>query len=583
MRIPASRAALLAAFSLICPVGQALAQSDAGALLNQQQRGQPRLPQQLPPADAATTPLKLKGADGSPVALITLSAVHFSGATQLVPDAELQALVREALGLQIGFAGLQGLADRVTEFLQKTKGYPLARAILPRQDVTAGRLEIRLLEGRLDRGKPGTIVADPQTPPQVATERLESILNAHLKPGATVTQPLLERTVLLINDLPGTKAQAQLEAGEDADSTRVIVRVQGRPQASGSVSLDNYGNKDTGEVQASFNAQYNNPLRLGDSLAGGMLHTRGLDLQHLRYVVPLGSDGLTLGAALTHMDYRIIRGSGLAAGLTGNTLNANLILNYPLVRSRAVNVYGGLSFSGKRLVDKAAAGPLDDKRNNSGSVSLSGDRLDGLGGGGYNNWLLNWTQGSLDLARNAASAAADATGYQTQGSFNRINYGFSRLQKLPASFTVLASFSGQYSRKNLDSSEKFILGGPYGVRAYPSSEGLGDSGWLSTVEARYDLADRAAGQWQFVGFYDAGRITLHQDGKGIPIPTATGKNDYTLSGLGLGLNFSYRSTFVLRAGWASKLGSNPGRSVQGMDADGARDKSRLWLQATLYL
>ena len=38
---------------------------------------------------------------------------------------------------------------------------------------------------------------------------------------------------------------------------------------------------------------------------------------------------------------------------------------------------------------------------------------------------------------------------------------------------------------------------------------------------------------------------------------------------------------VIRASLASKVGSNPGRTVQGNDADGLANSTRLWLQAIL--
>ncbi|HEX5394613.1 MAG TPA: ShlB/FhaC/HecB family hemolysin secretion/activation protein, partial [Rhodocyclaceae bacterium] len=131
--------------------------------------------------------------------------------------------------------------------------------------------------------------------------------------------------------------------------------------------------------------------------------------------------------------------------------------------------------------------------------------------------------------------------------------------------------------------EKFLLGGPNGVRAYPGAEGSGDNGWLFNLELRYDvLGGTDWGQLQFIGFYDLGHIELHKDTKGIAITGATGKNAYDLAGWGLGMNLSKTGSHALRLIWAQKLGSNPGRTAAGMDADGANDNSRVWLQATLW-
>ena len=90
------------------------------------------------------------------------------------------------------------------------------------------------------------------------------------------------------------------------------------------------------------------------------------------------------------------------------------------------------------------------------------------------------------------------------------------------------------------------------------------------------------GQLQLIGFFDTGRITLHENTNGIAIPTATGRNSYSLSGWGLGANLGKTGSHALRLSWARKIGSNPGRSASGLDADSRADQSRLWLQAMLW-
>ena len=157
------------------------------------------------------------------------------------------------------------------------------------------------------------------------------------------------------------------------------------------------------------------------------------------------------------------------------------------------------------------------------------------------------------------------------------------LQKLPGALSLWASLSGQMAQKNLDSSEKFILGGPNGVRAYSGSEGSGDDGWLGTLEVRYDMpGGTALGQAQLFGFYDTGAITLHKDAGNVPITTASAQNRYGLAAWGLGISLSKTSSHALRIVWARKVGDNPGRSTAGLDADGRADAARLWLQATLW-
>jgi hemolysin activation/secretion protein len=111
-------------------------------------------------------------------------------------------------------------------------------------------------------------------------------------------------------------------------------------------------------------------------------------------------------------------------------------------------------------------------------------------------------------------------------------------------------------------------------------EASGDSGGVLTTELRYDFPEiRRVGILQLVGFYDLGWINLHYSpwlNSGTPIGD---RNCYTLSGAGIGLNLTKPNLYAIRLAWAAKIGTNPGRSVAGLDADGKSDDNRYWIQA----
>ena len=157
------------------------------------------------------------------------------------------------------------------------------------------------------------------------------------------------------------------------------------------------------------------------------------------------------------------------------------------------------AYQNKRLEDRyGATGTVNEKSSNSWPVAMQFDHRDRFGGGGITYGMATWTSGNLNL--NGAFAATDAATAQTAGHFNKYNLDIARIQKLPGDFALYGRYSAQWTSQNLDSSERFGLGGIYGVRAYPLGEGMGDRGWLGQIELRY-----LAGPYTPFVFYDAGR------------------------------------------------------------------------------
>jgi hemolysin activation/secretion protein len=121
------------------------------------------------------------------------------------------------------------------------------------------------------------------------------------------------------------------------------------------------------------------------------------------------------------------------------------------------------------------------------------------------------------------------------------------------------------------------------VRAYPIGEANGDSGWVANFELRYDVPYQTdIGNLQLVGFFDTGHITLHEQRWTGDVTNASGRNEFSLSGSGIGINFSHADRFAIRGIWAHTIGDNPGRSTSGFDSDGKSDDNRFWLYNTVF-
>jgi len=214
---------------------------------------------------------------------------------------------------------------------------------------------------------------------------------------------------------------------------------------------------------------------------------------------------------------------------------------------------------------------VSDKNTRVARLTLNGDARDAVLGGGISVFSLIYGGGTLNIETPATLTVDDATA-QTNGHFDKWNLSALRLQSISERLSVYVSLSGQKAGKNLDSSEKFFLGGAYGVRAYPTGEAAGDSGYLATAELRYAFGFAALpGVWQPFAFVDTGGVTINENPFLVGVP-----NTRHLSGAGLGLTWVQASDFQIKLTVATRLGSEKSTASD-------KDQHTLgWAQAIKY-
>jgi hemolysin activation/secretion protein len=298
-------------------------------------------------------------------------------------------------------------------------------------------------------------------------------------------------------------------------------------------------------------------LRLVSS--GSELNSARFNLQAtpLRYGWKVG-----LTAASTHYEL----GDAFAdLDANGRARTLGLYGLYPLRRAQRANAYVQLLGEYKDLEDRVL-GDTTQKNSRSAGVVLSADHRDQWLGGGVSSYSLALSAGELDID-SAAARALDASTARSHGSFSKAGLSLLRLQRVSERVALYAGASAQWSDGNLDSSEKFALGGANAVRAYPQGEAIGDRGYLATVELRYRLPTPVlGGEVDLLAFYDHGEVKINAR------PWLPGDdNKRRLSGAGVGATFASRGGFFARLNVAAKTGSE--------DAVSDADKDvRAWVQ-----
>ena len=562
-------AAAFLAISTPC-TRSALAQTapDAGAL----QREAERQPRQLPKPGAQAVPQAPPPAAAAAVR-VSVKAFRLSGNT-LISEPELQAVLAPWVGRELAFAELQQAANAVAEAYRK-RGW-FARPQLPAQDVSSGIIHINILEGKLGEIR----IDDGGKPLRVERGMVSNAMTARQKPGDPLNLDAMERSSNILNDMPGVAVATILAPGQNPGESDAIVKVQDKALIAGTAQADNTGSRSTGELKLSLSLSIDNPSGKGDQIAVSANNSEGSTYLKISYSIPVGSDGLRVGVSASALTYRLVGDDFAALKSKGDAQTFGVNASYPLLRSGTQNIALAGALDRKTYYNEANQLATSKKEVHALLVSVTGDMLDGFGNGGMTLWGGNLTLGNVDLSANATNQTTDGNGPRTAGSYHKIGANIARLQRLSDKATLWASANGQVAGKNLDSSEKFALGGPSGVRAYPVMEATGDDGWLATVEGRYNLLP----DLQFSTFYDHGSIRRDHNGAytGAQTP-ASG----ALKGVGVGVSWSKPGVFSLRGTVANRLGSNPFRTTTagpsfGKDSDGSYDKTRLWLTGTLF-
>ncbi|HUP94374.1 MAG TPA: ShlB/FhaC/HecB family hemolysin secretion/activation protein [Burkholderiales bacterium] len=529
---------------------------DAGSIFREQQKPALELPKPTPAIkleEPARPALPREG-----VTRFVLKSLSISGNT-VFTQSELLALVQDYIGREVGFDDLDAAAARISRYYRE-RGYIVARAYLPGQQIIDGAVEIAVVEGRF--GKVG--INNRSRVRDGVVERFTSAL-----PGSVVTERNLERKLLLLDDLAGVdEARGTLSPGTNVGESDLSVEITPAPSIDGSVELDNYGNRFTGAWRLTGRVNVASPLRLGDALNGFFTKAfDGLEYGGLGYQIPLGGDGLKLGTAYSKGHYRLGR-SFSALDANGDFDTYSVSVSYAFIRSRNFNVYGRAGHAWNDFQDRVGAtASSTDKSTRVYTLTLHGDARDSSG---ITLYSIGYNGGRLDIETPAARAIDDATA-RTHGHFNRWNLNALRIQSLGERLSAHFLFAGQKADGNLDSSEKFILGGANGVRAYPQGEASGDTGWLVTAELRYTLAfPSVPGVLQPFVFVDAGRVKVNEN------PFAAIDNTRRLAGAGIGVSWASGRDFQVKMMIATRIGSEPSRAS---DSD---RHTRGWVQAVKY-
>jgi hemolysin activation/secretion protein len=392
-------------------------------------------------------------------------------------------------------------------------------------------------------------------------ERVRRTVERTVNREGLLRTDLVERGVLLADDLSGISVGSSYEAGTQEGTSDVVLLTSPEAWVSGNWMLDNGNSRSVGTDRGLFNLSLNSPFGQGESFSAQLLHSRGSDFARLGASVPVGYSGLKLSPYVSHMEYQVVTpdANGAEQDISGRVQAAGVDFSYPLIRQALSNLYLQSSWKQTRY-NSDSNGLASRFQIDVGQIGLQGNFYDNWLSGGANTVNVAYHQGRK--SRDPFGQADDTT----VGDYRKFTWSANRQQVVLPSLTLYAAVQGQDTgSKPLDGSENMSLGGPNGVRAYPNGEASGPVGRMVNLELRWRLND----QWQLTPFYDWGKVSKRSSDT---LPA------YALKGGGLSLSWTGPRNLNAQVTYARRDGANPNpQQGNGKDQDGSLKRDRFWL------
>lgn len=490
-----------------------------------------------------TKTLPITSVPGEPT--LKIGDIDFIGNSAFSKQA-LNSLIKNYIGKDLSFNQIKSLASTIEDYYH-SYGFQVAKVVIPKQNMTQGGiLIIQILEGIL-----GEVRVTGQK--RFSADRVTKTFYEFNEKGKPFTLIELERPLVLMNSYSGLSVSSTLSKGDTLGSTNVDITVKEERLLSGSIEMNNFGSKDSGEYRIIPNIVFQNLSGVGDELNFfGVISPDSMSSWYWQgsYARPINLKGSSINAYFGRgnnqvgNDYAIldIKGENLSwgAGFTHKVIysaKTSLELLAWFEWQDMDQRMLGYTTSDDRI-RKLRVGANFDHTDSSGRTMLSANIHQGLGEvmDGMNN---------NDSYSSRAYAQAD-------NGFTKITLAIMRMQNISPRFYALFNIMGQYSPDTLVASEQIYSGGANSVRGQPQSCFSGDDGILINGELRYAVfADVSL--LQLAAFIDHGQTYLKR-------PVIGQKSSQFLSGAGLGIRSRIAESINLRCDVAVPLGRQYGNS-----------------------
>lgn len=386
---------------------------------------------------------------------------------------------RRKRGITLGM--IETVADTITQYYRE-RGFILAKAYIPKQQVRDGVVNLTVLMGNLGevRVENSDLYKD-----RTLARVFDGVLDKPVKAG------VIEERLFFVNDLPGVRARGFFEPGQQVGDSRMVLNVTDERRLDANLRVDNHGSETSGEYRLYGDVYWHNPLGIGDQLQVGVLNSYSPDNSlygMFRYRMPAYFTRLKFSFGASNNDFLVgdSRSEDLdTLSLEGSSEVIDAELDYQLRRTRLSNRSVHLRWAEiDSFMDFVNANFTRHSVVHNVSLEYRFDRLD------EERRLLH--QGGLSVTRSTFVERSDVDAeLPDKPTIYNLDYtllGFWRLPFTDLGTRIVSRTSVQYAGEPLLSVNQFSLSGPRKARAYALNAYFADDGVHTGID------------WIFPGF-----------------------------------------------------------------------------------
>lgn len=470
---------------------------------------------------------------------IPVRKIEVTGNTVLKPT-EIQKITQSIEGQSATLDQLRTVADSITQ-LYLNRGYITSRAVLVDQAITDGVVQIRVIEGSIER---------------IEIQGLQRLREAYVRDriqlgtAAPLNKDRLEDQLKLLKADPLFESvEASLKAGSGVGQSILTLSIREAKQFNGFVSADNLSPPSVGSERIGTILSYRNLTGLGDEISASYYRSiqGGSNSFDFNYQIPVNAMNGAVQLRITPSRGKIIESSFAAFGIRSETDLYELSYRQPLVRTPHEEFALSISFTfqnGQTFLFQDTPFPFGIGADINGNTRT---RILKFG----QDYVRRDPQGAW-VARSQFSFGLNLFNATTNdspipdGRFFSWFGQFQRVQRLGADHLLIVQADLQLTPDSLFPSQQFVIGGGQSLRGYRQNVRSGDNGFRFSIEDRITVQRTQTGApvLQFAPFIDLGTIWNRSNN-----PNVLSEQRF-LAGGGIGVILEPTPGLLLRADYA---------------------------------